>query len=565
MDISSCITSGNASPGFPAPSTLPNPDSPSKHTTAMQNPVRLKPHHAAFPQRLIGILGFLLSALMLPAATLHLDAVKGNDSSGDGSSGAPFRSFQRALAALQTGDTLLMYDGNYGDIFAGRTNHPAWQAEPVQHFSDWVTVEAAPGHHPTLNTLSLGTVNIPDSGSPRQKIPFSQKGNVDVWMVFDGLTVEDGISISGARNVEIRNCKVSSKGPLNGSTAIMDGLAAVKIHNGRYITISDCEITQTAIGINAASYDLTIRDNHIHHISHDGIRALGGEDWLIEGNRIHNLDDGLNDNAVDEDGNLIPWNRHADGIHVFTAADTIARLTIRGNVFFHIESMGIMAQNGKTDRVHSDWFIENNVFGPAGGLVFHFGTPVFGRNVFRHNTVVYAPNDVWTSIFGRRMQGTIYRMSIWNVKPELIDQTLFYNNCFVNANGFSSVAHFNFGLNAANPFFSETTGFPYEVPPGNIEDFINSGKRPGAPIAANALTDAGVTNHASELRKDILGYTRDGLPDIGAYEWNATSTPPLQLNPVGNRVITAGQPMTIQVSAEDAGSAVLEFSATGPD
>lgn len=302
----------------------------------MPNPLRLKPHHAPFPYRLTGILGFLLSALMLPAATLHLDAVKGNDSSGDGSSGAPFRSFERALAALQTGDTLLMYDGNYGDIFAGRTNHPAWQAEPVQHFSDWVTVEAAPGHHPTLNTLSLGTVNIPDSGSPRQKIPFSQKGNVDVWMVFDGLTVEDGISISGARNVEIRNCKVSSKGPLNGSTAIMDGLAAVKIHNGRYITISDCEITQTAIGINAASYDLTIRDNHIHHISHDGIRALGGEDWLIEGNRIHNLDDGLNDNAVDEDGNLIPWNRHADGIHVFTAADTIARLTIRGNVFFHI-------------------------------------------------------------------------------------------------------------------------------------------------------------------------------------------------------------------------------------
>lgn len=118
---------------------------------------------------------------------------------------------------------------------------------------------------------------------------------------------------------------------------------------------------------------------------------------------------------------------------------------------------------------------------------------------------------------------------------------------------------------AANPFISETTGFPYEVPPGNIEDFISSGKRPGAPIAANALTDAGVTNHASELRKDILGYTRDGLPDIGAYEWNATSTPPLQLNPVGNRVITAGQPITIQVSAEDAGSAVLEFSATGPD
>ncbi|MDD4347590.1 MAG: hypothetical protein PHF70_00680 [Opitutales bacterium] len=116
-------------------------------------------------------------------------------------------------------------------------------------------------------------------------------------------------------------------------------------------------------------------------------------------------------------------------------------------------------------------------------------------------------------------------MSIWNVKPELIDQTLFYNNCFVNANGFSSVAHFNFGLNAANPFFSETTGFPYEVPPGNLEAFINSGKQPGAPIAANALTDAGVTNHASELRKDILGYTRDALPDIGAYEWNATSTP----------------------------------------
>jgi hypothetical protein len=443
----------------------------------------------------------------------YIDAINGNDQSGIGSFENPFKSFDRALDTVQTGGRLFLKNGNYGDVVVGRTpgiNYGFDSSEitiPLSKFTDWVTIKAADGCSPHLNSLSFGTLNIPNSGSPAKQIDFSQKGNCDVYMSFEGLTIDDGIQIFGSRYVKIKNCTINRIGELNNSVSAMDNKEGVWINNGRYITIENNEITHVSIGIGGGCYDLVIKGNNIHHNSHDGIRVLGGDNWLIEGNQIHDIDDG-----VDDDSGL-DWNRHVDGIQIWPLFDDTKNLTIRCNLFYHIESMGIMTQ---TETHAENWTFENNIFGPVGGILFHLGTDVYTSCIFRHNTIVYAPNDVWTSIYNRTMNCQQYNFSLWSDVPEINPGYRFYNNIFTS---YSSVPK-DYGFVSNNIFYDPngTQPCPYESVEGNIVDYINSGKLPGTLNNGCKAINAGTSTYSSECPTDYNGKTRDSNPDIGALE-----------------------------------------------
>lgn len=450
-------------------------------------------------------------AVELSSRTLYLDAQNGNDHTADGSEDKPFKTFNHAMDSLESGDILMVYNGDYGDIIVGRTPGENWGSNseisvPYSKFHNWVTIKAVAGHRPHFKSLSIGTLNIPNSGSPAKQAPFSQKGNSDLYMSFDGFIVDDGITIKGSRHVKIENCTISSEGDLNGSAANLDGKAGITILNGRYITIKNNLITKTAIGINAASYDLEIINNEICFNSHDGIRILGGENWLIDGNRIHDLDDGTSDGEVS-------WDRHSDGIHLFQLIDVTRNLTVRNNLFYHIESMDVMAQGGDENNHNANWIFENNVFCPSGGILIHLGTGVYQSWIFRHNTVVYAPNDKWVSIFGRQMHSNQYHIALWandNVNPGC----KFYNNIFA---GSTTKVPSAYKFVAGNIFTTENN-LPYEPISGNIADYIKSGKIPGMLIDGSKAIDKGDINNVSELTTDFNGKKRDNKPDIGAFE-----------------------------------------------
>jgi len=448
-----------------------------------------------------------------PETGYYVDAVNGNDELGNGSKENPFKTFDRALDTVKSGETLFLNSGDYGDIVVGRTPGKDYGFDsseitiPYSRFTDWVTVKAATGETPHFNSLSIGTLNIPNSGSPARKISFSQQGNCDLYMSFEGITVDDGIEIYGSRYLKIKGCTINRLGELNGSTTIIDNKDGIDVINGRYITIEENEITHVAVAIGAASYDLTIKNNNIHHNSHDGIRIWGGVNWLIEGNKIHDIDDGV------DDGSGYDWNRHVDGIQIWPMFDDVKNLTVRGNIFYHIESMGIMVQ---TETNAENWTFENNIFGPVGGLLFHLGTDVYKSCIFRHNTTVYAPNDEWKSIY-RTLNGQNYKFALWTGEDSVNAIYRFYNNIFTT----DTEVPAEYGVNSNNIYYdynANNAASPYEAIPGNIADYIASGKIPGTLTANSEAINNGTNGFALECPLDYTGKTRDKQPDIGALE-----------------------------------------------
>jgi len=256
-----------------------------------------------------------------------------------------------------------------------------------------------------------------------------------------------------------------------------------------------------------------IKNNHIHHNSHDGIRVYGGENWLIEGNRIHDLDDGINDidNAFDAGANA-SWNRHVDGIQIFELYGPTNQLVVRGNLFYHLESMGVMVNEGTVH--YSDWLFEDNIFGPVGGVVFLLGADIYNSMIFRQNTIVYAPNDVWKSMYGRTMNGQVYSLNLWDVAA-VNGGYQFYNNILTKVSPIPTV----YAVASNNLFCDNTTGYPYESIPGNIQDYIDKGKLPGALKSGSLAINAGTAKYyTGGAVVDFNGKQRDNKPDIGAFE-----------------------------------------------
>jgi hypothetical protein len=494
-------------------------------------------------------------------ATYWLDAKTGQDDN-DGTASHPWKTFKKALGSVHSRDTVLMNDGDYGVLIAGRTKDENLNygasiddvAQPRDEFTDWVTFKAAPGQAPHATRLDLGTLNTDAFGGPNHlvvQLDYHVKGNADAYLRFEGITFDDGVEIRGSRHVQLVNCAIHRAGPLNGSVAAIDDNHGLFVLNGRYVTLRGNDITHCAIGLWAASYDLGVCGNEIHRNSHDGIRLLGGADVVIEGNRIHDLDDGVDD-ADDTRDPAIPgssWNRHSDGMHIVEERwGTVSNLVVRRNLFYHLESMGIILFDPQhaDGSGYSNVVLENNVFGPTGGYLLHLGAPVDGRFLFRHNTVVQAPNDVWTSIYPtntatglpRSMAGRNYQF-MW---PDCTGECSVYGNILASGNdsmamawagaaptsftGHNLYASLSSAATALRRGERVWTRLPYESIAGNIDDHIAAtGHLPGALTADSEAIDAGTRIGSDDatplpdlLAADLLGTPRDLRPDLGAFE-----------------------------------------------
>ena len=436
----------------------------------------------------------MLPGAVILATTHHVDAVNGNDDIGDGTAGNSYQTLSRVRPLLLGGDTVILYNGNYGTIVEGEG--------PSNVFDNWVTYKAADEATSEIESIRFGANGAQYYGQ-------NYTGTYDVYMRFVGIHILDGVRMYGPRHVAFEDCLIERIGPWTGSGGNIEK-TAVGMRGGKDITVKDCEITRTGTGITAWGHDVKLLNNNIHDITHDGIRCTGLWDSLVEGNIIHGLDDGVND----ADG--FNWNRHCDGIHIFIAGspnpDVLMpnhNVTFRGNIIYDIEAQGVQFNNyyAFPEVRNNNITFENNIFGPTCANVFNNADPCDGL-IFRHNSFIYFPDGrEYVSQFRTiRCDNHNLRISGSSTNVQV------YNNILVSSSG---------GLDwnliqslAPGAAYGQFTIIDTDLQFENPDAF--DGKLLATSPAINAGTRIFAPTPIYEFDRE--GTPRDNRPDMGAYE-----------------------------------------------
>lgn len=324
--------------------------------------------------RLLTLAAVLGTLPAYAAPTYHVGTVQ---PPADGSPDAPFASLDDALAACSGGETIKLPAGDH-EFRLDIVGNP-----PKPRFAKHVTIRPADGV-PPRSVRIVNRVVIGQNGSQFFSPTEFNAGGYDANVAFVRLHLAAGITTYGARQVALVDCLVTVPGPWHGSAEAVNKVAIDLF--GSDCSIDGCEVTDAGIGISVKGWRFTVRNSHIHDLTHDGLRLLNAKDCLVEGCSIHGLDDGVHDHEA-------KWSHHCDGIHVFMTnalpQARCERITIRGNRIYDVESQAFQANNHVGDQsIHNrDFTFEYNVFGPTGANSFNIADAVEGVTV-QHNTWV---------------------------------------------------------------------------------------------------------------------------------------------------------------------------------
>ncbi len=428
----------------------------------------------------------------------HVDAINGNDQTGEGTATNPYKTLSKVLPLLHGGEQVLLYNGSYDDITFDHAKN-----QPAAAFSDWITFKAAPGKNPIVSKVYLHGDYLGLE---------SWNGSFEMHVNLVGLTITDGIVISNVNQVRVTNCIINRIGPLDGSNENLNK-QGVLIRRARSVTIENCEITKVGTGIVVRGNDILIQKNQIHDNTHDGINLTGCERVSIDGNQIYNLDDGIDDNVSN-------WGAHVDGIQIYMESDgkpvdANRFITIRSNRIYHVEAMVLMLQNRDDIYNAHDWVIENNIFGGSAGFMIH-GKFACKNFIFRNNSIVYVENDQFNSR-GRVVKCDNYSTALPAYSSS--SNVQIYNNIFCASgcryNWIASEYTARFDHNLY--YLKNETTLNGNSPVLSTETpFANPTKFDGVLTPNSLAINAGATNGYTET--DLYGTKRKSPPEIGAYE-----------------------------------------------
>ena len=318
-------------------------------------------------------LGFLLSAaLPASAADFYVDPVNGNDTTGNGSSGNPWRTLQTVIdnrvetrdwnslpysgssvlvvvnpgAPVKAGDTLWLRNGYHGAILI----QGAYNVAPI-------TIAAQAGHSPRLRTLTVRAaqnwVLRGLSISPSHAPPLAQTTIVDV---------DDHNFFGPAWDIELHDSDVFTVADASAWSAndwVNVASSGVDVGADR-VTIRGCRVRNVRFGISVGGASARIQENLVDGFSADGMRGLG-DDGLFEYNRVQN-------NYVEDP----PDANHDDGFQSWSVGPggvgtgEVRGVVLRGNVFINHANpahplRSSMQAIGCFDGWFVNWVVENNV------------------------------------------------------------------------------------------------------------------------------------------------------------------------------------------------------------
>lgn len=279
------------------------------------------------------------------AATYHCDP-KVEKGGGDGSTTSPWPRLADLieggkLTGILPGDTLLLRDGDHGDVKFGGDN------------PETITIAAEPGHFPRLGRLEIThgsnwhvkglTVSPAYASSPYKGdiVTVAERGPGSAMLIEDCFIH----STADASDWSAADWMRANSGILSG-------------RHGKNITLRNNYILNTRFAVSLCSPDSTCEGNIIRNFSGDGIR-ITRDGITVQDNVVANAFVG----AKDGDDN------HDDLIQCFlfnVGTGTVRNLTVRGNVLVGNEDAGQPLPNppqgiGFFDGPLVDFLVENNV------------------------------------------------------------------------------------------------------------------------------------------------------------------------------------------------------------
>ena len=307
------------------------------------------------------------------AADFYVDPVNGNDTTGTGSSGNPWKTLQNVVdnrvqtrdwsslpytppgtlvtvnpgAPVHAGDTLWLRTGYHGALtIQGAYNTSA------------VTIAAQPGHTPRLRSVLVraaqnwvlrGLSISPSHASP----PPSSITIVDV---------EDHHFFGPAWDIEVHDSDIFSIAAASAWSAndwVNVASSGVSVDSDR-VTIRNCRVRNVRFGISVSGVAARIQENLVDGFSADGLRGLG-DDGLFEYNRVQNsyVEDPPDPN---HDDGFQSWSVGPGGV----GTGEVRGVVLRGNVFVnHVNPAHPLRTSmqaiGCFDGFFVNWVVENNV------------------------------------------------------------------------------------------------------------------------------------------------------------------------------------------------------------
>ena len=272
-------------------------------------------------------------------------------------------------APVKAGDTLVLCDGHHGALeLIGAINGAT------------ITVEAASGHTPIVNHISL--IAVANWRFVGLTITPSAADDYEKKTLFDVVShgwhgPSSHITIEGSMLFSIADTATWSAADWN-------SLACNAIDmSGDYMTARDNRCRNVNFGISVSGDNAIVSRNTVENFAGDGMRGLGN-DMLFEYNLVKNCYD-VNDN-------------HDDGFQSWSIGDDPPRerVTLRGNTIINFEDpdqphRGPLQGIGCFDGPYVDWVVENNLV-----ITDHWhGISLYGaeNSCIVNNTVVDADDS----------------------------------------------------------------------------------------------------------------------------------------------------------------------------
>lgn len=469
-------------------------------------------------------------------AIYYVDGNAGNNSTGDGSSGKPWKTLDKARATVKSGDEVRIRTATYKEALILTVPNVTWKADT--------------GHKPILDGGyhdglfdSKGNLPHPPNGN---FLP-SGDGNSNLiavmaeGIVIDGLTIRNsagsGVGFAtGASNGVVRNCVID-----------FHYTSCIKIHPGANyldnILIENNVCTRASVRwfdplrimwggtgvsgimINIRTRDCIIRNNVCAYSYGEGLNIdKGSMRTIVEGNIVHTC-----------------ANPH---IYIMRSIDSV----VRNNLIFHLYTPGLFVPGKEPAGIAIGDEIAPGFPNSSGGQIYNnivvgLGTLFWVANnttnyntqlsncYIGHNTFVSGPKTIFGILLYGNQQGRPHKNS------------LFENNIIACSSTISSVGGDISGIAFRHNLWSKlplaafrgpgdrigdpllanpnaALNNPFPSPNSNV-DPLNYRLTEKSALAIGQASDASAFNSVQPpaVAKDFYGAPRDNQPDIGAHEF----------------------------------------------